>query len=406
MLGLVNLYSITEISLILTFISDYMAVWLFLTRHNDAFQSFFVGITSDYLNLKRIMGDSENKVGKFFSGYRILIAVLLGVSVSGYLIFRDFDSSDYQHVYFNGRFFLFVALAVLMMVIRDFAYMIRIRVLLDNTLSWKRSFQVIMLWEFASALTPSVVGGSAAALYIVSKEKISMGKTTAIVMITALMDELFYIVMVPIMLLVVGVSTLFVHSDLSVFGMFILPTEKIFWIGYFFILSLTMIISFAIFFSPHYFKRILLSIFSLPLLRKWKEKIRVTGDEIVTTSEEVKGKPLSYWMKAIGATFLSWTARFLVVNFLILAVVQGGDQFLIYARQLVMWVILLLSPTPGGSGVAEGILPLFLGEFMNGLGNEIAFSWRLISYYAYLVIGSIVLPAWISRVYKKSKSTS
>jgi uncharacterized protein (TIRG00374 family) len=78
---------------------------------------------------------------------------------------------------------------------------------------------------------------------------------------------------------------------------------------------------------------------------------------------------------------------------------------LIYARQLLMWVILLISPTPGGSGVAEYMLPKFLGEFMGGFDNEIAFTWRLISYYAYLIIGSIVLPTWINRVYKIKKKT-
>jgi uncharacterized protein (TIRG00374 family) len=90
-----------------------------------------------------------------------------------------------------------------------------------------------------------------------------------------------------------------------------------------------------------------------------------------------------------------------VVNFLIIAFISGGDQLLIYARQLVMWVILLISPTPGGSGVAEYMLPKFIGEYMGDFGNEIALMWRLISYYAYLIIGSIVLPLWLKRIYVK-----
>ena len=31
-----------------------------------------------------------------------------------------------------------------------------------------------------------------------------------------------------------------------------------------------------------------------------------------------------------------------------------SDHLLLYARQLIMWVILLISPTPGGSGIADG----------------------------------------------------
>jgi uncharacterized protein (TIRG00374 family) len=258
-----------------------------------------------------------------------------------------------------------------------------------------------MLWEFASALTPSVVGGSAAAFYIVSKECKSVGKSTAIVMITALLDEMFYIVMVPLLFLFIPTEKLFIHGEFSFFNLGDFPTKYVFFAGYFFILILTTVISFAIFFRPVFFKKLLVYIFSFKLLRKWQNKAEKTGDEIITTSEEIKGKPPVFWLKAIGATFFSWTARFWVVNFLIIAFISGGDQLLIYARQLVMWVILLISPTPGGSGVAEYMLPKFIGEYMGDFGNEIALMWRLISYYAYLIIGSIVLPLWLKRIYVK-----
>lgn len=40
-------------------------------------------------------------------------------------------------------------------------------VLSDGHLSWRQSFNVTFLWEFASALTPSVVGGSGIAMFII-----------------------------------------------------------------------------------------------------------------------------------------------------------------------------------------------------------------------------------------------
>ncbi|HCT71060.1 MAG TPA: hypothetical protein DF409_08540 [Bacteroidales bacterium] len=76
---------------------------------------------------------------------------------------------------------------------------------------------------------------------------------------------------------------------------------------------------------------------------------------------------------------------------------------LIYARQLMMWVIMLVSPTPGGSGIAEYFFPVFLREFIKGPAGDlttlVALSWRLLSYYPYLIIGAIVLPLWLRRVY-------
>jgi len=327
--------------------------------------------------------------------------VLLGLSVSFYMMAKDFDTDSYSNIHWTFRSFLFLLLAIILEAIRDIAYMYRIRLLTDKKISWRHSFQTIMLWEFASALTPSVVGGSAVALYIVNKEINNTGKATAIVMITALLDEMFYIVMVPLMFLFVGFNELFINTKFQLFSFGSFPTETIFVIGYAFILLLTSIITFAIFFLPHVFKNILEKLFSVKLLSRWKNKAVKTGEEIVITSQEMKGRSLGFWVKAFGSTLLSWTARFLVINALILVLVEGGNHLLIYARQLVMWVILLISPTPGGSGVAEFMLPKFLGEFMNGFGNEIALGWRLLSYYSYLIIGSIVLPVWLRRVYRK-----
>jgi len=306
---------------------------------------------------------------------------------------------------------MWIFMALLGMVFRDLAYMYRIRVLTDNELSWRKSFRVIMLWEFASALTPSVVGGSGVAMFILNREKIPLGKSTAIVLVTALLDELFYITMVAIVLLAIGTSNLFpVNLQKTIFGT-TFGTQGLFWIGYGFIFLLTTTIMIGIFLIPRTLKYLLLQIFRLPVLRRWRYNVIQIGDDIITTSEELKGKPVIYWLKAFGATYVSWTARYLVVNFLILAFVSpvGGfldtftDHILIYARQLVMWVIMLISPTPGSSGVAEFAFSGFFKEFIPlGLVGALALLWRLISYYPYLFIGAIILPRWLRATSKGS----
>jgi uncharacterized protein (TIRG00374 family) len=341
-------------------------------------------------------------IAKTFSGWRIFIAVFIGMSVSIYLMSDDFSLSTYNTISWTLQSLIFLLFAIVLEALRDIAYMYRIRLLTDNKIKWRQSFQVIMLWEFASALTPSVVGGSAVALYIVNKEINNIGKSTAIVMITALLDEMFYIVMVPIMFIFIGTKELFINTEFNLFNLGSFPTQTIFVLGYSFILILTSVIYFAIFFRPKLFKKLLNSIFGIAILKRWRERAQKTGDEIIITSEQMKGKGLLFWAKAFGATLLSWTARFAVINMLILVLIGEGDQILIFARQLVMWVILLISPTPGGSGVAEYMLPKFIGEYMGAFGNEIALSWRILSYYSYLFIGSIVLPIWLARVYKSN----
>ena len=179
--------------------------------------------------------------------------------------------------------------------------------------------------------------------------------------------------------------------------------------GYFFILTYSIIILYALFYNPRVIKWVFIKAFSLPYLRKWRQDASNAGDDLIIGSKEIKGRSKRFWFKAAAATLLSWTARFWVVNFLIvIPLAHGlgfGDHMLIYARQLVMWVIMLISPTPGGSGLAEVVFTVFLNDQIPaGLGSSMAFLWRLISYYPYLFIGLAILPGWIKRVFAKIPS--
>lgn len=346
------------------------------------------------------MASEHRRILSFFTFRRIIIPVILGLGVALFLFIRDFDQEQFEAMNWTIYSSVWLVVSLMLMLTRDIAYMWRIRILTGYSLSWRKAFQVIMLWEFASSVTPSVVGGSVVALFIVRKEGFSMGKTTSIVMVTALLDELFYIIMVPLVLLIAGTTNLFVSEGTFFFMSARMGMIGIFIIGYLFILTLTTIITLGVFINPQGFKRVLVKLTFIPFLKRWRSVAVRTGDEIISTSEEFRGKSFLFWLKAFGATFISWTARFWVVNVLIIAFTgEVYNQFIIYARQLVMWVILLISPTPGSSGTAEYFFPLFLGEFTSGFSDVVAVSWRMISYYPYLFIGVIVLPVWIRRVY-------
>ncbi|MBR5255009.1 MAG: flippase-like domain-containing protein [Bacteroidales bacterium] len=351
---------------------------------------------------------SQNNPLSLFSFKKILLPLLIGIGVAVLLILKDIknDSSAITDILINWTWAstLFLFLALCFGVMRDLMYMYRIRLLSDKKLSWKQSFQVIMLWEFGSAITPSVVGGSALAFFIVSLEGIPVGRSTAIVMITALLDELFYIVVTPIVVLIVGASLAFNTAFRFTFLGYEFGETQIFFIGYGFMCLLTLIILVAIFFFPQGFRKLLYILAEKKLFRKIKDKTKKMGDDIVTSSQEFKGKGIVFWAKAYLCTVFSWTSRFLVVNCILLAFSPVGEHLLVFARQLVMWVILCISPTPGSSGVAEFAFPLFLGEFMpQGTHATTALIWRLYTYYPYLILGSLVLPYWTKRVFKRKK---
>jgi hypothetical protein len=117
---------------------------------------------------------------------------------------------------------------------------------------------------------------------------------------------------------------------------------------------------------------------------------------MIATSKQLRKCGLYWWTKAFASTMLSWCSRFLVVNALFLGFAPEADQLVILGRQLVVWIILMVSPTPGGSGVSEWLFTTYYGDLIVG-GTAIAvvlsLFWRVVSYYIYLIIGVFMLPS-------------
>lgn len=336
---------------------------------------------------------------KIFSKWRILLVLLICISLSALIFYREFSKSEFAfgQIKFTTSSILFLFLALLMMTFRDLAYMLRIRLLTKKALSWKQSFNVILLWEFASALTPGVVGGAAIAMFILRKENINLGKSTAIVIITALFDNLFYVLLVPILLLFVSVYTLFPAN------LFWLKSNGItlFYIGYGVLLMVTTLLFLTVFIYPKLVSKILNVLAKIPLLKRKKDKLYQLGIDVEHAAAELKKETKFFWIKVFMLTIWSWFSRFLVINFLLLAFIEIGlvENFIVLARQLVMWLVMLVSPTPGGSGVAEFLFGQLLSDILinSSFAISLALLWRLISYYPYLLIGMIILPKWLTK---------
>jgi hypothetical protein len=66
------------------------------------------------------------------------------------------------------------------------------------------------------------------------------------------------------------------------------------------------------------------------------------------------------------------------------------------ARQLVLWLVLTISPTPGSSGAAELGLSAVTSDLMGvAYIAVIILIWRIATYFLYLIFGAFVLPRWL-----------
>jgi len=378
----------------------------------------------------------SNSVQKLLQGWKILIPIAIGLLVSGYLLYSNLftphfkkvsegtgsyswvgkgkinlgDVEDFQFsengnyiletasdvlgsLSWGGSTILLLFVAAIMMAMRDVGYVFRIRLLTDKELSWRSSINTIMVWEFASSLTPGVVGGAGVAMFILNKEKIPLGKSTAIVFATAMLDNLYYLLAIPVL-------SMFVGDSFFPNGHHLGNLHYLFYGAYGVVFIVFAVLATSLFIYPQFVKQLFKVIFSLPIIRKWKAKAISTGDDLILASKELRQKSFWFWLKAFLFTAFSWTSRFMVANFIIQAFygISLIEHITVFARELGMWLFMLVSPTPGGSGVAEYSFSLFLDDIIPfGVIGVLAVIWRFISYYPYLFIGSIVFPRWVRK---------
>lgn len=342
---------------------------------------------------------------KTFSVWKIMLPVVIGLVVVLLMFLHDAKKENLDHIWSQIRFtpwsIFCIFLGFLCMGIRDFGLTWRFRALTDRKLSWGQSWTVDMMCEFTNCITPSAVGGSSLGPVYLNSEGIEFGRATTLMLTTLFMDELFFVVACPFVVLLTSASDIFNSSGAD----FSHGMKYTFWTVYCFIAAWTFILFMGIIWKPYWIQKILNKIASWKWLSKWRNNILGLGDDMMSTSKELRTKPFRFWLEVFCGTMIAWTARYFVVNALFLGFLPGTDhyQWIILARQFVIWVVLMVSPTPGGAGLSEWLFSNYYGDLVGtaGMALILAVFWRLITYYLYLVIGAVITPSWLKKYYEK-----
>lgn len=348
------------------------------------------------------------KGGKPFSIWKVFLPVAIGITVVGLMCWHDAKKENFAEVWSGIHFtpYLIGCLVVglLCMAARDFGLTWRFRALTDRKLTWGQAWKVDMLCEFTNCITPSAVGGSSLGMVFLNSQGIELGRATTLMLTTLFMDELFFVISCPIVVSLTPASEIFA-SGADGFSHGIKYT---FWIVYGLITLWTFLLFTGIIWKPIWIQKVLDRIAGWRWLRKWSAQISGLGANMVATGQELRTKPVRFWMEVFWGTAISWTMRYLVVNMLFLGFLPQDDshQWLILARQFVIWVVLMVSPTPGGSGLSEWLFSEYYGDLIStaGMALILAVFWRLITYYVYLVIGAVVVPSWLTKTIDKVRN--
>lgn len=354
------------------------------------------------------METNQQKVISTFSPRKVFIAISIGLVFTGYLFYQSITDpkngglEGMIHALSNPNWGWFFA-SIFVLLLRDSIYMYRIYNLTQKELSIKGSVYTILLWEFASAVTPSVVGGTAVAVFILAKEGIKLGKALAYVMLTAILDNSFFLIAAPFALFLTDENTFIALGNRDIMG-FKIRVDIIFYVSYGLIASYTLVMAYGLLLNPRGFKWILFRLTSIGFLKRWRLNAYEQSQEMYLASNQINGLGFAYWFKAITSTILIWSARYFMLNCLITSFGQGiglGEQFDIFAKQIILWVVQLISVTPGAAGLAEAFFKTFFegsGYGPNALWTPLAILWRVFTYYTYLIVGVIVFPKWLRKV--------
>ena len=346
--------------------------------------------------------------GSDFGGHlpvwRLVVPAAIGMAVVVWLFHNEFSIQVWQQIHFTSRVIICIELAWLFMGGRDFGLMWRFRTLSDGQLSWKQAAKVNFMCEFTSCITPSAVGGSSLGMIFMHHEGINLGRATTLMLTTLFLDELFFVIACPVIVAVVPYEELFGFSRHSGFT---IGLKWTFWVVYALLVVWTLILFCGIILWPQGVRKALVKLFGIRFLRRWQPAVVELGRNMEDASRDLRRRSAMWWAETFVATSLTWTSRYLVVNALFLGFVPGVDQLVVFGRQFVVWVVLMVSPTPGGAGVSEWLFTEYYGDMLSsaGIALIIALFWRIITFYVYLVVGVFLAPSMLSSKRYKSRKT-
>lgn len=333
---------------------------------------------------------------------KVFIPIFLGVATVVLIMYVDKASPLQNLMLFRDMSLHGLLASIGALMLRDFLYVFRIRLIVNKKLGWSSCFTIIMLWEFASAVTPSAVGGGFFAVFWFLHEGIPLGEAMAYVFLSAIFDNYFFIIGVP----------------LTYFGLqtpsAILPDlwlNTMFWLSYTLILLYASLMTFFLFIKPELFKICMLKITSFNFLKKFRivkkfnKSVIEQGDNLISASRVLKQHSFGFWIVIFLITFVTWFSRYIILNCIISGFVDinFNEHILILCKHLVMWITMLIAPTPGGSGFMEYGFDNMYKDYLCSYTTVISLIWRFLTFYIYLFAGLCILPSWLRSFKKNNK---
>jgi uncharacterized protein (TIRG00374 family) len=339
-----------------------------------------------------------NTAGKPLISYKYMaISIALSLASMAVVIYLTYTPGVLEHLKLKRLPGL--VLAVIVTLLKVYLTAEKIRFLADKTISRMASIRIALTWDFASAITPSTIGGAPVATYAMTKEGIQLGKSSAIMLYGVLLDQFWYAMAVPI-LLISGLYFEVIPNEIGTVGN---VSMILIYAG---LLSYGVILVYGLLINPSMLKKIVTKLFKLRILRKFADKAQAETENLEKYSAQLRQKPASFVIKAFLLTAATWLTKVALPVIVVLSLLPA-DEILLTLRSLAMNLAFLVIPTPGGSGGVEGLFALFLGPLINRSGfiGLAVFLWRIITYYSSISLGIFAMMWYVNKTVSKKFDT-
>ncbi len=304
---------------------------------------------------------------------RLICLVALVLTISGAVIYFTVDINTLTNLTLFQPWSLALAVAfVALGLVLDGSRLMHLVHISRENITLSQAVQVVFGNYFLALLTPGATGGAVAQLMFLRKAGVPTGKATVLVFVRTVVSIIFLILCLPL---------IFWHDA------HILPGVSNDRLG---VLSFIVLLVLLLFFLAvrenllnHLAVRIARKL-ALPRRRLFVNIYRDTQNAIRLLGSSPKAMLLVFIESG-----LSLIAIYAVVPCLLLGLgVYHVDWYTVMGRMIFLNMLLYFTPTPGGSGVAEGGFVFLFSEIVPaGTVGIIAVCWRLIAEYIPFLIG-------------------
>ena len=330
------------------------------------------------------------------------LIIFISIGVGAHILFVLLTTEKSLLTYLQRLSLLHIVSIIFLLFTPWALYALRVYVwskFLNEKINYPTLLRIVITSELASALSPTAVGGAPVKAALLLNYGFSVGNAGFLLTYGVIEDIVFY-------------STGILLATLFSIGVMGDVTHAIYALINSHIVALSILISLLIIYVY------LLRTHKMPeKYRLWKYlpngiknriirfriKIRESWSELKSNFKRALKSGKKVMAFSLLMLFLQWIAKFTVLLVVLHAFGISFEPIQVYLRQWVVYVTMLLVPTPGATGGAEASFLLIFGKSIpEGLSYLIVSVWRLFTYY-FVLLSAVIFYNVLSALQRKEE---